>query len=1506
MKLPIERDPAAQPSLLESSEAVLRDTLKDLAKPFKAPEDSPATPWTRETASDTAVRITKGINDLASAPQRIIEAAAAALLRPVSVSSPAATFTSATLAIPHTHAHPPACPAPLLGLGVVSIGGCLSVLICGLPAARAGDAGFALSCGTTSPLFDIVSGSSSVFIGGARAARMHDFVRQCTPKKPKGAPPPLPAAVSTITEAVDLGPAARKWTKKGLVMAGLLQSAAREERAREEALTRREAGDHAAADAAERSADSLHLAVQSQAMQLAVDSLKDTFKPALERVITAAVGADPATSPCVGMITFSPTLVAPRKVYIGGFPLPPWDLVPAAARALRVRAPSLARSLRDRLHRRLRPGRHENAALPANVVKTGDPIDVVTGRVLVHDRDAYLPGPLPIVVERAYSSAWGPRDSPLGRGWSLSLDQALWPEPHQIVLRDADGRELAFPLPAGELDPAATYRHHDPRERLTLRRLGDGRWDILEADGARRIFAPIPGDRDPTPGLCRLVERLAPGGERRLRFDYDPRARLIAVTADGGRGLRLRWDRRDRLIGLDLPDPDRDGAFVPHRAYVIDDDDDLASVTDALGGVVAMTYENHRLVRRQRPCGLTFTYAYDGWDHHARCVHAVGDGGLLERTLAYDKTTATTVVVDAEGAATIYRADERGRVVAITDPLGHTTALAYDDHDRLVAVTDPLGHTTARDHDALGRVTCQRDPAGTALTYRYSVHDAPIAATDPVGGLWAWRRDDAGRLLEAQDPLGRITRHTYQDGLVRAIVDPTGARTELAHDAHGDLLRARLPGGAALAWSYDRRGRLRSAIDARGNPRHFYYDLEDRLLRVDEPDGNTRAFEYDLAGRLLRARDRLRDVELTWAGPGWLVARAEAGRVTTLTRDREGRVTAITCPDGHVNRFELDPVGRPLAVIEPAGARRRLAHDPAGRLVRVVDPSGAVTRYAHDPAGRLVAVDHDDGGGLRLELRADGHLVRLTRLAPGGAATVVELERDLLGQILREHQGDAWVAYDYDLAGRRLALRSSLGAHIRLEHDPSGGLIALHADLASGPPHPLDLRVERDRAGLELRRLLPGGAVASWRRDALGRPIELRVEGPPPAIPGLRPTLILQRRARWSHDQRLLAIDDLAHGPVELRYDPSGALERAEHLHAGVVYRRAHVTQDPRGEAAPPAPPPGAPPSPDSAEAVSASPAPDPLAFDRDGRRLTRRAPDGLWRYTWDAAGLLIGAESPHGDRYTMTYDALGRRVSLRGPRGETRWIWDGDVPLHTWTTPLETAPTPPEAPPAGLVTWIFEPGTFTPLARLDPRERLAVIADHRGVPIALLDDAGRARWRAELTPDGALCHLEGPRDLCPFRLPGHHDDPELDLTYNRFRYLDPADGRFLSPDPLGLAGGLNPYAPVECPFGQADPLGLRGETLGAFVTHDDLIAAAASSPRPDRVLPGLIIPKDLRSPSSPAALPPALGPAPAAPRPAHPVVVDAAARQHLAPPPLPIAPAPPPLPRPRDPAHPS
>ncbi|HHG9513373.1 TPA: RHS domain-containing protein, partial [Citrobacter amalonaticus] len=79
---------------------------------------------------------------------------------------------------------------------------------------------------------------------------------------------------------------------------------------------------------------------------------------------------------------------------------------------------------------------------------------------------------------------------------------------------------------------------------------------------------------------------------------------------------------------------------------------------------------------------------------------------------------------------------------------------------------------------------------------------------------------------------------------------------------------------------------------------------------------------------------------------------------------------------------------------------------------------------------------------------------------------------------------------------------------------------------------------------------------------------------------------------------------------------------------------------------------------------------------------------------------------------------------------------------------------------------------------------------DHRGLPLALIDVNGAIAWRAEFDEWGNILREDNPHNLEQLiRLPGQQWDKETGLYYNRHRYYDPAQGRYITQDPIGLMG---------------------------------------------------------------------------------------------------------------------
>lgn len=76
-------------------------------------------------------------------------------------------------------------------------------------------------------------------------------------------------------------------------------------------------------------------------------------------------------------------------------------------------------------------------------------------------------------------------------------------------------------------------------------------------------------------------------------------------------------------------------------------------------------------------------------------------------------------------------------------------------------------------------------------------------------------------------------------------------------------------------------------------------------------------------------------------------------------------------------------------------------------------------------------------------------------------------------------------------------------------------------------------------------------------------------------------------------------------------------------------------------------------------------------------------------------------------------------------------------------------------------------------------------------------------------------------------------------MHYNYHRYYDPTTGRYITPDPIGLVGGINPFVYVENnPANAIDPLGLARY----FVSYDITSYSAVIAPVGYTKISGVVV----------------------------------------------------------------
>src|SRR5205814_10647279 len=106
---------------------------------------------------------------------------------------------------------------------------------------------------------------------------------------------------------------------------------------------------------------------------------------------------------------------------------------------------------------------------------------------------------------------------------------------------------------------------------------------------------------------------------------------------------------------------------------------------------------------------------------------------------------------------------------------------------------------------------------------------------------------------------------------------------------------------------------------------------------------------------------------------------------------------------------------------------------------------------------------------------------------------------------------------------------------------------------------------------------------------------------------------------------------------------------------------------------------------------------------------------------------------------------------------------------------------------------------------------------DHLGSTTALTNDKGHV---VDETTYDAFGNSAGSKET-RYDYTGRERDPLTGLMFYRARWYDPQIGRFISEDPIGLAGGINQFCYVgNSPQNAKDPSGLYEIDVHYYLTY--------------------------------------------------------------------------------------
>ena len=852
------------------------------------------------------------------------------------------------------------------------------------------------------------------------------------------------------------------------------------------------------------------------------------------------------------------------------------------------------------------------------------------------------------------------------------------------------------------------------------------------------------------------------------------------------------------------------------RSYSYDAAGNVVEETDHLGGVTTHGFDDVRNLETTR----TEAAGSDSQRITNSLWHPVFDlPARLERGSAWVEFIYNDQGLVAEvhkgdlskpampARVTKFAYGSNGKLVAIDGPLegtGDMTRLEYYQEDAtdckdgvscafrvgdLSEIVSPMGQRTrVTRYDGLGRVLEVRDPNGLSTIYKYDLRgrrvsvstrlDVPHAGEETVVRM---DYDKNGNLNRIEDGDGVASEYIYDDAhRLIEIRDSTGAKRVFELDGLGHIVDETVVG-------------IKGSLELRTRR-----EFDERGLLVEEwGQGWDEKFRYDANGRVIGRRGGSVDVVKSLDSIGRPVVvtyspDAIRARIS-LKYDELDKVTGVLDPGDLETVYHRNGYGELLGILSPDTGSESIAYNGDGTVAKRTSASGRTASLAYDDQSRIDHVTYGDGSERRYTYDNPlDHCSSESGFSAGRVASVVE-DRvktsfcyDERGRITRKRQevGDMAldVEYEYSRAGRLIAMTYPGGDRVVYERNGLGQVRTVRLEKVKGG----SLNILSDITWTAF------GAIADWHAGTRNVIRTYDLDGRITAVTDGRGDG-LDASFNWTQRNQLFSIG--SHGKHKLhQYDDLGRIVLVQSI--GVSWAYEYDITGNRTRSTKTA---------DKSESLDyvydlgsnrlASVGDVSRSYDADGNT-TRMGGVSLH---YDAAGRLVSA-SNESSMSSYQYNSFGQQVVRRQNDLETVSLFDES---DHWIGDFDAA-----GRALRRVIWLDD----LPVAIIDGDRIIDIQADHMGTPRVLIDRTSDQQvwsWSILGEPFGA----DAPENAAyafDMRFPGQRFESVTGLSQNHFRDYDPASGRYLQSDPIGLRGGPSTYLYASGrPSQLTDPAGL-------------------------------------------------------------------------------------------------
>jgi RHS repeat-associated protein len=685
-----------------------------------------------------------------------------------------------------------------------------------------------------------------------------------------------------------------------------------------------------------------------------------------------------------------------------------------------------------------------------------------------------------------------------------------------------------------------------------------------------------------------------------------------------------------------------------------------------------------------------------------------------------------------------------------------------------------------------GRLTGLSTNNGDTTTYQYNARGRINQMTDPVGRLTTYSYDASGEHLLSISSLQGTTSFTYVSGqgaarehAPQSVTASDGTHTFFEYDVQGRLIRTSRDGGAeSKIYAYDGSGGV-TITNALGASTRMFYNHFSQLGRMIGPLGAVQEYTYDNDHQLI-----------TLTGEG--------GIRTSMTYDDRGNRTGLNTPLGASLSASFGDTGNLAGLVDPRGNRTNFDYDPKRNLTRVIYPDGSAQQFDPDGQGRTIRWVNRRGQAVQYTLNSLGLTTR--KEYPDGSGVdytydgrrnlqtisdargIITFTYDGTDRLIRiDYPGGRFLVYTYDAHNRRAGLTTQDGFKVNFSYNSLGRL----AGLTDGTGQIL-ASYAYDPAGHLARKDLGNGTYATYEYDAAGHLLHL--------VNFNQSGTVISRFDYQYNRRGLMTRMTTPEGNRDYQYDASGQLVQVTLPGGRTIQYDYDLSGNRRGVT-------------DNGTITEyftnnldqySSAGPAEFRYDLDGNLISKQSSGITWTFSYNVENRLIGISGPSFSA-SYEYDALGNRATVVTNGVRREYQHDGGNLIGEYDG-------------AGGLLAHYAHGQGL-AARIDAAaSRYYYHFDGSANTAQVSGSGGGILNTYSYLPFGE--HLSGTEVIPnPFTFVGQFGVMEegVGLYFMRHRFYDPGQGRFIQPDPIGLAGkdtNLYRYA-GNLPNLRIDPSGL-------------------------------------------------------------------------------------------------